>query len=258
VFSTKAAIKQLAAAGDDLEKLEQRVKREVATWRSLQHPNVTRFCGIAYVRPGRPPCLVSPFLSRNDFLAYIGRHPGLKREKAQEVALGVHYLHTCGIVHGNLKVDNVLVSDEGVAQINDFGMSRMLDTKGFTTKTLHNIRFTAPELLPIDEAACDVRPTFETDIFSLGMLFLQLFNGPNAELQNCLPYNHARLRTGAGHDLRLLRRIHNGERPFREKYEQMSDQQWNLLCWCWQGAPSERPTITQVVEVLHSVDFIVL
>jgi len=258
VFSTKVAVKQLVAVGDDQEKSDQRVRREVATWRYLEHPNVTRFLGIAYPRPGRPACLVSPFLSRNDFMAYIGRHPDLKHKMAKELAHGVKYLHSNGIVHGNLKVDNVLVSDDGVAQINDFGMSRMLDTKGFTTKTLRNIRFTAPELFPINEEACDNHPTFASDIFSIGMLFLQLFHGPDAELQNSLPYNHVRHRNGTGHDLRLLRRIHTGERPHRERYAPMSDHQWNLLWQCWQADPSARPNITQVVNALHSVDFIVL
>jgi serine/threonine protein kinase len=68
----------------------------------------------------------------------------------------------------------VLVTDAGVAQINDFGMSRILNMQGFTTKILHNIRFTAPELMSITEALSDIHPTFQSDIFSLGILFLQV------------------------------------------------------------------------------------
>jgi serine/threonine protein kinase len=71
--------------------------------------------------------------------------------------------------------DNVLVSDDGVALINDFGMSRILNVRGFTTRILRNIRFNAPELMPISEQPTDIHPTFESDIFSLGMLFLQVF-----------------------------------------------------------------------------------
>jgi serine/threonine protein kinase len=249
VFCTKVALKQLVATGEEQQRLEQRVKREVATWRFLQHPNVTQFHGIAYVRPGRPPCLVSPYLPRNDILAYIGRHPELKLEKAREIAAGVQYLHSQNIVHGDLKADNVLVSDQGIAQINDFGMSAILDTQGFTTKILRNVRFNAPELMPISEEASNVLPTFKSDIFSLGILFLQLFHGPDADLQSGLPYNQARLRNGTGYDLRLLRRIHAGERPLRERYNPMSDQQWALLCTCWQGDPAARPDITWVANV---------
>jgi hypothetical protein len=59
----------------------QRVKREVGAWRFLKHPNVAQFLGIAYLQPEQSPGLVSRFMPRNDFLAYIGRHPDFKRAK---------------------------------------------------------------------------------------------------------------------------------------------------------------------------------
>ena len=61
----------------------QRLKREVAAWRFLSHPNITQFLGIAYLQAGQLPGLVSQYMLRNNFLAYIGRHPGLKREKVR-------------------------------------------------------------------------------------------------------------------------------------------------------------------------------
>jgi len=252
VYTTKIAIKQLVSAGVEQLKLDQRVRREVANWRSLEHRNITRFLGIAYVNPGRPACLVSPFIERNDFLAYIGRHPESKIEKARQIACGVQYLRSRDIVHGDLRVENVLVSENGDAQINDFGMSRILETKGFTTTILRNIRFNAPELMPITEDASDnILPTYESDIFSLGILFLQLFNGYEEDLQKSLPYNHVRHRNGTAYDLGLLRRIHKGERPIRERYAPMSDNHWNLISMCWQGPPSSRPDIDWVVNALY-------
>lgn len=251
VFTTKSAIKQLVSAGVERQRLDERVRREVANWHSLKHPNVTQFLGIAYVHPGRPACLVSPFIERNDFLAYIGRHPGSKTEMARQIAYGVQYLRSKNIVHGDLRVENVLVSELGVAQINDFGMSRILETKGFTTTILRNIRFNAPELMPITEDACEILPTYESDIFSLGILFLQLFNGYEEDLQKSLPYNHVRHRNGTAYDLGLLRRIHKGERPIRERYAPMSDNHWNLISMCWQGPPSSRPDIDWVVNALY-------
>jgi serine/threonine protein kinase len=66
------------------------------------------------------------------------------------------------------------VSDKGVAQLNDFGISHIIDTQGFTTKIMRNIRFTAPELLPIREVESEIKPTFQSDIFSLAILLLQV------------------------------------------------------------------------------------
>jgi len=250
VCSIKVVVKVLKGNNATQHKIEQRVKREVAAWRFLKHPNVAQFLGIAYLQPGRPPGLVSRFMLRNDFLAYIGRHPDLKRAKAIEVTRGLQYLHSKGIIHGDLRVDNVLVSDDGAAQLNDFGISHILDVQGFTTKIMRNVRFTAPELMPIEEVESDVKPTFRTDVFSLAMLLLQLFHGPDKNLQNGLPYNHIRLRTGTDYDLRLLRLIHRGERPRRERYQTMYDQHWALLEFCWQNDPFSRPDINTVLKML--------
>jgi len=250
VCSMKVVVKVLKGTSAQRHGIEQLVKREVAAWRFLDHPNVAKFLGIAYVQPGRPPALVSRFMQRNDFLAYIGRHANLKREKAIEIARGLQYLHGKNIVHGDLRVDNVLVSDNGVAQLNDFGISHIIDVQGFTTKIMRNIRFTAPELMPITEETSELHPTFQSDIFSLGILLLQLFHGPDRDLQSGLPYNHVRLRSGTDYDFRLLRRIHKGERPIRERYGTMYDQHWILLTQCWQGDRFARPDISYVVNAL--------
>jgi serine/threonine protein kinase len=70
------------------------------------------------------------------------------------------------------------VNDAGVAQLNDFGLSKLLDVQGFTTKVIRGIRFNAPELMPIDEVSSDIHPTFQSDIFSLAMLLLQVCPRP--------------------------------------------------------------------------------
>jgi serine/threonine protein kinase len=111
---------------------KQRLNREIATWSSLDHPNVAKLLGTAKLNPEFPPGLVSPWVQRSDFLQYIGRHPELKRKKvlfatahhgwifsipfskAREIARGLKYLHDLdvfdgheGIVHGDLKVVSV-------------------------------------------------------------------------------------------------------------------------------------------------------
>ncbi|KAF7974087.1 hypothetical protein HWV62_13391 [Athelia sp. TMB] len=186
-----------------------------------------QFLGIAQIEMSRPPGLVSRFMPHNKFLVYIASHPLQKKEKAMEIALGLQYLHSRNppVIHGDIKPDNILISDTGVAQLNDFGTSRILDVQGFTTKAMRNMRYTAPELLPITETEEDFRPTTQSDIFSLAMLLLVLFNHrPNIELQMSLPYNHIRLVNDNGsQEIKLLRRIHAGERPLRERYPTITD-----------------------------------
>jgi len=162
-------------------------------------------------------------------------------------------LHAKGVIHGDLKVDNIIISDRLEAQITDFGISQIVGVQGFTTDNPRNIRFTAPELMPTHAGhdgagVSSVRPTRQSDIFSLGILLLQLFHGPDQSKQRALPYNHVRF--VSYYDVRLVTRIHNGERSKRERYNYMEDQHWELLCWCWAGTPAARPTIEQVEEAL--------
>ncbi|KAF7974085.1 hypothetical protein HWV62_13387 [Athelia sp. TMB] len=261
VVQMKVAVKHILSATNDHAKTEQltqstqRIRREVASWRFLNHPNVTKFLGIAQMELNRPPGLVSPYIHRNRFLDYIGRHSELKREKAIEIALGLQYLHSRSppVIHGDIKPDNILITDSGVAQLNDFGTSRILDVQGFTTKAMRNMRYTAPELLLLEESLQDPRPTTESDIFSLAMLLLVLFNyRTNLEMQASLPYNHFRLVNDNGsHEIKLLRRIHASERPIRERYPTLEDDSiWRIITTCWHPHPMQRPHISQVVSWL--------
>lgn len=162
---------------------------------------------------------------------------------------------------------NILVSDDGTAQINDFGISQIMGVRGFTTRALRNIRHNAPEVLPINEVECDVRPTTQSDMYSFGILLLlvslvicfnyscltiivQLFHGPDRDAQRALPYNHIRLTNGTGRELRLLRLIHRGERPIRDRYNSITDHHWNIIVRCWDSNPNARPTISEVYTYL--------
>lgn len=70
--------------------------------------------------------------------------------------------------------ENILISDAGRAQIADFGVSVIPELKGFTTTTNRNVRHSAPELVPLSEYAEPTKPTQQGDIYSLGILLLQV------------------------------------------------------------------------------------
>jgi len=199
-----------------------------------------------YFIPGRPPGLVSRLVRRPNFLEYIGSHPELKRNKAKEIAAGLKYLHDNDVIHGDLKVDNILISDREEAQITDFGLAQILDVTGFTTLIERNARFTAPELLSlVDDSS---RPTRQSDVFSLGILLLQLFHGPDQNKQRGMPYNHIPYRNG--YEIGLIKSICKGKRPRQRFYNYIEDKHWNLICWCWYHDPNMRPTVAQVRRAL--------
>jgi len=66
----------------------KRVNREISTWRRVKHKNIAEFLGIAYIQQtGFSPGMVSRFVLRHDFMAYVGKHPNCKREMVYVVCL---------------------------------------------------------------------------------------------------------------------------------------------------------------------------
>ena len=74
----------------------------------------------------------------------------------------------------NMPQDNVIITDDGRAQINDFGHACIVGVKGFEDFVQRNIRYTAPELMPSNLHELDPLPTLESDIYSFGILLLQV------------------------------------------------------------------------------------
>lgn len=67
------------------------------------------------------------------------------------------------------------MSHEGEVQITDFGLSSIpSEIQGFNTVGQWNVRYHAPELLSVTEPEVYAGPTYASDIFSLGMLLLQV------------------------------------------------------------------------------------
>ncbi len=93
----------------------------------------------------------------------------------REVCAGVAYLHSHGIVHGDLKPANVLVGHDGAVKLTDFGLARWLwesaQNNGFSAARCCTPAYAAPEILRGGE------PTPASDIFALGVTFYKLFTG---------------------------------------------------------------------------------
>ncbi|EJD44795.1 kinase-like protein, partial [Auricularia subglabra TFB-10046 SS5] len=143
------------------------------------HPHILTFIGVA--RAGPQIALVAPYMGNGNLIHHLRSHKGAnKGVLIHQVGRAVSYLHNnAGIVHGDLKCANVLISDEGNALLADFGLSTFIEKalpEEITSTSIRNrntVRFAAPELLSDDLGHTGRSKTRASDVYSFGMLILE-------------------------------------------------------------------------------------
>ncbi|KAF5356371.1 hypothetical protein D9758_009470 [Tetrapyrgos nigripes] len=181
----KVAIKLLrvlSSNGYDEVKARKRLNREVYVWHRLEHPNIVTFLGTSYHMSGRP-ALVLPWFSNGCAPEYLRRNPHVDRlQLILDVARGLHYLHTKkpSIVHGDLKGNNILITDDGRATLSDFGLAQVIEQiclpqcpEYTPSGGVGPIRWQAPEFLQDDTG----HPKMPGDIWSFGCTCYEYISG---------------------------------------------------------------------------------
>ena len=165
----RGALKRLApTAASDLD-LRARFERESRAAQAIQHPNVVRLLDWGEHQGG--PCLVFELVDGGSLADRIRREgPLLWREAvglAADVARGLHAIHTAGLIHRDVKPDNILLSKDA-AKVADLGLvkrapgleqSRRLTQSGEVIGTPH---YVAPEQI------LEQTVSAQTDLYGLG------------------------------------------------------------------------------------------
>jgi len=246
-------------AAQEPQKLKQALGCEALIWRKLKHKNVQPFLGIGVCGTGSNQLysLVTPWMEEGHLMEYLSNHPSSSRtEMIKGIASGLHYLHSEGIVHGDVRGENVLVDETGCPRITDFGLSRLRSTHGkrSSTDSIKGgvLRFQAPELVWPEsfqgEGAeyCNGELTTKSDIYALAITCIQIFIGkpPFSGLPD-----HKILFGVVSENLRPERPRGKFEEPnserskgkLKEPDEEPDDDLWALIQQAWARHPKDRP-----------------
>ena len=146
----------------------------------------------------------------------------------RQILEGIAYLHSLPkpIVHGDLKSQNILMTENGKVKLADFGTSRILNnaTSTITVQLMGTLKFIAPELFDDD---C-IRVTVAADIWSVGCVLVQMLtqNPPWGEFKK----------------LQLMSKIALKKKPIYTLPENVSPGVNDILDLCFNYDPKKRPT----------------
>ncbi|GAB1522457.1 hypothetical protein RhiTH_005575 [Rhizoctonia solani] len=142
---------RISATGitEDLKHFKH-AARELHTWSKCAHPNVLSLLGLAEFR-GRIG-MISPWMTQGSLPRYLERTPDANRYNlCVQLCDGLSFMHQIGIIHGDLKGANVLISGDGIPVITDFGNSLYSNQSIEFTKTTSSnsltLRWSASELI---------------------------------------------------------------------------------------------------------------
>src|ERR1035441_9688782 len=159
----------------DDQQLLQRFKREINLNRKIKHPNVARIHDFGTSNDF--PYITMEYVPGKDLRTIIQIEGKLPQARAisilRQIALGTEAAHKLGIIHRDLKSQNVMVEDSGAVAILDFGLAR-----GKTTEqlTLDSVMVGTPHYMSPEQALG--RPTdARSDVYSIGVMAYEILTG---------------------------------------------------------------------------------
>jgi eukaryotic-like serine/threonine-protein kinase len=161
--------------GDDDEYVE-RFRREARSVAQLSHPHIVTV--IDRGEDDGQQYIVFEYVDGENLKQLLERNGPLPTRRAVELALEIAdalaFAHEHGLVHRDVKPQNVLLTPDGNAKVTDFGIARSLDVEHGVTQT-GTVLGTSNYLSP--EQASGKPTTQATDVYSLGVVLYELLTG---------------------------------------------------------------------------------
>ncbi|EDV93872.1 tyrosine kinase receptor Cad96Ca [Drosophila grimshawi] len=246
---TTVAVKTLKESAGEVEKKD--LLSELEVMKTLEpHVNVVRLLGCCTDKD--PTFVILEYVTRGKLQTYLRnsraeRHYGNTHGKSNlltsgdltsfmyQVAKGMDYLTSRGIIHRDLAARNILITEDHTCKVADFGFARdIITSKIYERKSEGKlpIRWMATESL------YDNIFSVKSDIWSFGILMWEIVT------LGSTPYPGISAAD-------VMRKVRDGYRL--EKPEHCRRELYNIMYYCWSQDVNERPTFAEIIKMLDKL-----
>ncbi|WP_339263953.1 Stk1 family PASTA domain-containing Ser/Thr kinase [Solibacillus sp. FSL W7-1472] len=175
ILSRDVAIKILRYDLSNEEELHRRFQREALSATSLTNPNIVSIYDVG--EDGDMHYIVMEYIKGKTLKQYIQEFSPLSAARSahimKQLTSAIAHAHENGIIHRDIKPQNILMDEEGNVKITDFGIATSLGATSFTqtNSVIGTVHYLSPE-----QARGGVA-TMKSDIYALGIVFYELLTG---------------------------------------------------------------------------------
>ncbi|KAL2649862.1 hypothetical protein R1flu_017990 [Riccia fluitans] len=213
------------------------LEREIQVLEKVQHPNCICFKECFFT--SKSVYLITELVTGGELLERVLAKGRYTEEEAattiSQVLKGVAYLHSIGIVHRDLKLENILLKtkdDNSVVKIADFGLSKIFVGAAILTTICGSPQYVAPEVLEVGQKRSSYTPA--ADLWSVGVILYILLSGfsPFDDVSECA----------------LFKKIKKGQYSFKASvWEGISEEAKDLVRGLLCIIPDRRLTAAQAL-----------
>jgi serine/threonine protein kinase len=175
ILDRKVVVKMIKVDQHNIEKSKLRFQREVQSTIQLSHPNIVSVLDVDETHEYH--LLVTEVVDGPTLKEYIEKNHPISFDEITRLALqilnGIKHAHNRGIIHRDIKPQNILLDENNQVKITDFGIAKALSETRMTetNQVMGSVQYISPE--QAKGQSTDER----TDIYSFGILLFELLTG---------------------------------------------------------------------------------
>lgn len=173
VLERDVAIKVLKPEFAEDKTFVSKFRQEAQAAAGLEHPNIVNIYDVGF--ENNLYYIVMEYVQGITLKTYISKKGRLNYKEvlsiAIQVARGIEAAHNKGIIHRDIKPQNIIISNEGKVKVTDFGIAKAASSKTMSTDAMGSVHYISPE------QARNGYVTKQSDIYSLGIVMYEMVTG---------------------------------------------------------------------------------